>query len=113
VHSPLHGSPMTVYVEGPICQLSSRGDPCPAERTRPAELGRTGDRLSPHDPTVEQQPRPPDLRRSGSYSVPFASAAGNRTLLWNDTPNPTRAARRVRVSASSAVATAAGAAPIC
>src|SRR6266498_3028357 len=39
---PLRGSPMTVYVEGPIYQLSSRDDPCPAERTRPAELGRTG-----------------------------------------------------------------------
>jgi hypothetical protein len=25
-------------------------------------------------PSVERRPRPPDLRRSGSYSVPFASA---------------------------------------
>ena len=33
---------MTVYVEGPIYQLSSRDDPFPAERTRPAELVRTG-----------------------------------------------------------------------
>src|SRR6266542_3899064 len=44
---------------------------------------------------------------------PSASAAGNRTLLWNDVPNPTRAARRVRVSASNVVAAADGAAPTC
>ena len=50
----------------------------PVRRSRHARLSWVGraarDRLSPHDPTVEQQPRPPDLRRSGSYSVPFASA---------------------------------------
>jgi hypothetical protein len=31
-------------------------------------------RSSQRSPTAERRPRPPDLRRSGSYSVPFASA---------------------------------------
>jgi len=55
----------------------SRADPCPAERTvRLSWVEQAArDRLTPHDPTVEQQPRLPDLRRSGSYSVPFASAS--------------------------------------
>src|SRR5438093_12442066 len=54
----------------------SRADPCPAERTvRLSWVEQAArDRLSPHDLTVEQQPRPPDLRRSDSYSVPIASA---------------------------------------
>jgi hypothetical protein len=36
-------------------------------------------RSIPHR-VVEQQPRPPDLRRSGSYRVPFASATRKRPL---------------------------------
>src|SRR5947208_931453 len=65
----------------------SRADPCPAERTvRLSWVEQAArDRLTPHDPTVEQQPRLPDLRRSGSYSVPFASASKVLAFSSRDT----------------------------
>src|SRR5439155_576070 len=59
---------------GLVVVLEERQGPSAALESAPA-------RLIPHDPTVEQQPRLPDLRRSGSYSVPFASASRDFGVL--------------------------------
>src|SRR5438445_11702723 len=75
-------------------------DPCPAERTvRLSWIEQAArDRLTQHDPTVEQQPRLPDLRRSGSYSVPFASASRGFGVLepryFDESGCPTRLENR-------------------
>jgi hypothetical protein len=59
---------------GDVRQTRSRRTTAPPRTS----LGRSSQR----SPTAERRPRPPELRRWGSYSVPYASA--NRTVYALD-----------------------------
>jgi len=54
------------------------------------------ERSSQHSPSAERRPRPPYLRRSGSYSVPFASATENRAGSGNSCQRCALVSSRIR-----------------
>jgi hypothetical protein len=63
-------------------------------RTRRERASRIGiAAFSSLHPSRQRSPRKPDLRRSGSYSVPFASATENRTRLRILMPSTLRPSR--------------------
>jgi hypothetical protein len=53
-------------------------------------------RSSQRSPTAERRPRPPDLRRPGSYSVPFASATETRPGRALPMPSYASVSSRIR-----------------
>jgi hypothetical protein len=73
---PVHAHRVTGGSPPPDPSDSVSADPATAS----ARVGLPAPRCSGHAaPNVGPLPRPPGLRRSGSYSVPFASAIGNRS----------------------------------